>query len=199
MSFEVITLWLLSGTPSSPWGFYSTEELKDVVLCTPWGEARTLPQGCTVVPGLLPDCLCIPSLPWWAAVWKAPRPRSPTGSWWVSLSQLPSGSRWCISWVLSHWTPLMCSTSVGEEETETQKTKENNFMSQNAHWQDSVWVATLWDVLALVIDRVAMIFFLELPPDTGFYLRKMKKKKKKKKSRVIEMFPFYRFSGKFFH
>ena len=41
--------------------------------------------GCTIVSWLLLPCLCIPSFPWLATVWKASMPRSPTGSGLVSM------------------------------------------------------------------------------------------------------------------
>ena len=50
----------------------SAKQLKDIVMCTPWGGIRTLPQGCTVVSWLFYPCLCIPSLPWSATVWTCP-------------------------------------------------------------------------------------------------------------------------------
>ena len=49
-------------------GFSSVEELKGIVMCIPWGGTRTLPQGCTILSWPLLPCLCIPSLPWLAAV-----------------------------------------------------------------------------------------------------------------------------------
>ena len=52
-------------------------------------------------------------------------------------------------------------------------------MSQNAHWQDSVLVANLGDVLALVIDSADMIFFFELPSVDRHRLLLEKKKKEK--------------------
>ena len=53
-------------------GFSSAEELKDIIMCIPWGGTRTLPQGCTIVSWLLLPCHCIPSLPWLATVWMCP-------------------------------------------------------------------------------------------------------------------------------
>ena len=49
-------------------GLSSAEELKDIVMCIPWGGTRTLPQGCTIVSWLLLPGLCTPSLPWVAMV-----------------------------------------------------------------------------------------------------------------------------------
>ena len=49
-------------------GFISEEELKDSVVCIPWGRARTLPQVYPIVSCLLLLCLCIPSFSWLAAV-----------------------------------------------------------------------------------------------------------------------------------
>ena len=43
-------------------GFIKNSE--DIVMCIPWGWARTLPQICTAVSWLLLPCFCIPSLPW---------------------------------------------------------------------------------------------------------------------------------------
>ena len=45
-------------------GFSSAEELKDTVLCIPWGRTRTLPQGCTLASWLLLPCLSTLCLPW---------------------------------------------------------------------------------------------------------------------------------------
>lgn len=49
-------------------GFISEEELKDSIVCIPWGRARTLPQVYPIVSCLLLLCLCIPSFSWLAAV-----------------------------------------------------------------------------------------------------------------------------------
>ena len=65
----VLSLKLLS----SIWvGALAPAELKDVVMCVPWGGTRTLPQDCTTVSWLLPPCFCIPSLPWLATIWTCP-------------------------------------------------------------------------------------------------------------------------------
>ena len=47
----------------------SAKHFKDIVMCTPWGGARILPYGCTILPWLLFLCFCIPSLPWLATAW----------------------------------------------------------------------------------------------------------------------------------
>ena len=47
----------------------SAKHFKDIVMCTPWGRARILPYGCTILPWLLFLCFCIPSLPWLATAW----------------------------------------------------------------------------------------------------------------------------------
>ena len=52
------------------WHLY--KELKDIVMCIPYGRTRTLPQGCTIVSWLLLLCLCVPSLPCLATVWICP-------------------------------------------------------------------------------------------------------------------------------
>ena len=54
------------------WGFSFYKELKDIVMCIPWGGTRTLLQGCSAVSWLFLPCLCIPSLPWLATVWTCP-------------------------------------------------------------------------------------------------------------------------------
>ena len=63
-----------------------TEELKDIVMCIPWGETRTLPQGCTVVSWLLLPCFCIsPSS--LATVWICPLElREGQGGWMKPIS-----------------------------------------------------------------------------------------------------------------
>ena len=35
------------------------KQLKDTVLCTPWGGTRMLPQGCTILSWLFLPCRCI--------------------------------------------------------------------------------------------------------------------------------------------
>ena len=63
-------------------GLSFTEELKDIVLCIPWGGTRTLPQGCSIVSWLLLPYLLIPSLPWLATVWICPLElREGQGGW----------------------------------------------------------------------------------------------------------------------
>ena len=42
------------------WEFWFCKELKDIVMCIPWGGTSTLPQGCSLVSWLLLSCL--PSL-----------------------------------------------------------------------------------------------------------------------------------------
>ena len=49
----------------------SAKQLKDVSLCIPWGVARTLPQGCTIVFWLFLPSLHIFSLLWLAIAWSA--------------------------------------------------------------------------------------------------------------------------------
>ena len=52
---RMLTSWLV--------GVVSSVELKDIIMCIPLGGTKTLPQGCTVVSGLLLPGLCILSLP----------------------------------------------------------------------------------------------------------------------------------------
>lgn len=195
MSVEVITLWLLSGTPSSCWGFYSTEWFKDVVLCTPSGETSTLPRGCTVASGRLPSCLCIRSLPW-AAVWKASVPRSPTGSWWVSFSQLPSGAGSVSPEFSSLDTPHasdLCWRG-GNWNSENKRTFHEwvrVLIDKILFWWPICEMDLLWSLIVLTW------FFSGTTPSRQ--TQAFTWEKWKKKSRVIEMFPFYRFSGKFFY
>ena len=44
----------------------------------PWRGTQTLPQGCHGVSRLRFPCLCFPSRPWLATVWKTAMARSPT-------------------------------------------------------------------------------------------------------------------------
>ena len=37
--------------------FWFCKELKDIVMCIPWGGTRTLPQGCSLISWLLLSCL----------------------------------------------------------------------------------------------------------------------------------------------
>ena len=71
-----VTIFHLGGAPSS------AEELKDIVMHTPWGGTRTLCQGCSTTWLLLP-CFCIPSsLPRLATVWICPLElRKDQGGW----------------------------------------------------------------------------------------------------------------------
>ena len=74
----------------------SAKQLKDTVLCIPWGGTRTLTQGCTIVSWLLLPCLCIPSLPWLEAVWTCPLElREGLGDW---------------------MKPMFCSQEMGDTE-----------------------------------------------------------------------------------
>ena len=65
----------------------SAKQLRDIVLCIPWGGTRTLPQGCAIVSWLFLLCFCIPSLPWLATVWKCPLElREGLGGWMKPIS-----------------------------------------------------------------------------------------------------------------
>ena len=83
---------------SPTWGVsVSAKQLKDIVLCTLWWGARTLPQGCTIVS---PDCLLLPvshpSLPWLTIVWICTLElREGHGGWMkaVSCNQRNGGQR----------------------------------------------------------------------------------------------------------
>ena len=44
------------------WEFWFCKELKDIVMCIPWGGTSTLPQGCSLVSWLLLSCLPFSSL-----------------------------------------------------------------------------------------------------------------------------------------
>ena len=50
----------------------SAKQLEDNVACVPWGGAKALPQGCTVLSSLFLPCLYVPALPWLAGVWTCP-------------------------------------------------------------------------------------------------------------------------------
>lgn len=49
-------------------GDLNSAELKQIVMHTPWGGSRTLPQGCSTIWFLL-LYFCIPSLPWLITLW----------------------------------------------------------------------------------------------------------------------------------
>ena len=81
-------------TSSIWWGFSSAEELKDIVMCVPWGGTRTLPQGCTIVSWLFLPCFCMPSLPWLATVWTCPLElREGHGGWSLFLTNKKWGTQ----------------------------------------------------------------------------------------------------------
>ena len=85
-------------------GFSSTEELKDIVMCIPWGGTRTLPQGCTIVSWLFLPFLCIPSLPWLATVERLPCPGAPEGS--AQFQTQATGFN--MAWICKIWNPPSC-------------------------------------------------------------------------------------------
>ena len=53
-------------TSSTWWVFEYLQTAKDIVLCIPWGETRTLPQDCTIVSWLLLPLIsiCLNLLGW---------------------------------------------------------------------------------------------------------------------------------------
>ena len=64
----------------------SSAELRGSVRHISWGEARTLPQGCTTIRLFLPS-FYIASLPWLAAVWICPlKLREGPGGWMKFIS-----------------------------------------------------------------------------------------------------------------
>ena len=65
----------------------SAQQLKNSVVCVPWWETRTLPQGCTSVSWLFFPGFCIPSLPWLATLWTCLLElREVCGSWMKAIS-----------------------------------------------------------------------------------------------------------------
>ena len=64
----------------------SSAELRGSVRHISWGEARTLPQGCTTIRLFLPS-FYIASLPWLAAVWICPlKLREGPGGWTFTIT-----------------------------------------------------------------------------------------------------------------
>ena len=74
----------------------SVKQLKDNVMCIPWGGTRTLPRGCTLVSWLLFPYLHIPPLPQLATVW-------------IFSLELREGHGGCMK-------PISCNQEMGDTE-----------------------------------------------------------------------------------